>query len=143
MRRARRRPSFVLHPLLLALLVQAEIAQAEKTPFSLTRLKAPPGFHTSVFAEGVDSARMMVFSPGGVLLVGESGEGKVVALPDPKHAGKAERAVDVLTGLNEPHGLAFYDGKLYVAETDKVRSYDWDEANLRASNPKVLIGLPT
>src|SRR4030081_190069 len=143
MRIAMRRPSLVLLPLLLAFLVQADIAQAEKSPFSLTRLKAPPGFHTSVFAEGVDSARMMVFSPGGVLLVSESGEGKVVALPDPKHAGKAERTVDVLTGLNEPHGLAFYEGKLYVAETEKVRRYAWDETNLRASNPKVLISLPT
>src|ERR1700730_3955084 len=142
MRIAMQRPSFVLLPLLLAFLVQADIAQAEKTCFSLTRLKAPPGFPISVFAEGVDGARMMVFSPGGVLLVSESGEGKVVALPDPKHAGKAERTAEILSGLNEPHGLAFYEGKLYVAETDKVRSYDWDEANLRASNPEPLADLP-
>ena len=67
----------------------------------------------------------------------------MVALPDPKHAGKAERTVTVLDGLNEPHGLAFYEGKLYVAENDKVRRYDWDEANLRASNPKSLADLPT
>ena len=140
---AMRRPSFALLPLLLAFLVQADLAHSEKTPFDLTRLKAPPGFHISVFAEEVDSARMMIFSPGGVLLVSESGEGKVVALPDPKHAGKAERMVTVLNGLNEPHGLAFYGGKLYVAETDKVRRYDWDEVNLRASNPKALADLPT
>ncbi len=44
--------------------------------------------------------------------------------------------------MNEPHGLAFYEGKLYVAENDKVRRYDWDEANLRASNPKRLADLP-
>src|SRR3981081_3651691 len=142
MRIAMQRPSFFLLPLLLAFLVQADIAQAEKTPFSLTRLKAPPGFHISVFAERVDSARMMVFSPGGVLLVSESGEGKVVALPDPKHAGRAERTVNVLSGLKRPHGLSFYEGKLYVAENDKVRRYDWDEANLRASNPKPLADLP-
>jgi glucose/arabinose dehydrogenase len=126
----------------LAYTTFANFARVEKTGFDLARLKAPPGFHISVFAEEVDGARMMVFSPGGVLLVSESGEGKVVALPDPKHAGKAERAVDVLSGLNEPHGLAFYEGKLYVAENDKVRRYDWDEANLRASNPKALADLP-
>jgi glucose/arabinose dehydrogenase len=143
MRIAMPRPSFALLPLLLAFLVQPDAAHAEKTRFDLTRLKAPPGFHLSVFAEEVDGARMMVFSPGGVLLVSEGGEGKVVALPDPKHAGKAARTVDVLSGLNEPHGLAFYEGKLYVAETDKVRRYDWDEANLRASNPKALADLPT
>ncbi len=85
---------------------------------------------------------MMIFSPGGVLLLSESGNGNVVALPDSKHAGKAERTVTVLSGLNEPHGLAFYEGKLYVAENDKVRRYDWDEANLRASNPQKLTDLP-
>jgi glucose/arabinose dehydrogenase len=138
-----RQPSFALLPFLLAFLAHADFAHAEKTRFDLTQLKAPPGFHISVFAEEVDGARMMVFSPGGVLLVGESGEGKVVALPDSKHAGKAERTVNVLSGLNEPHGLAFYEGKLYVAEHDKVRRYDWDEANLRASNPKLLAKLPT
>jgi glucose/arabinose dehydrogenase len=116
---------------------------AVKTGFDLTQLQAPPGFHISVFAEGVDGARMMVFSPGGVLLASESGEGVVVALPDAKHAAKAERTVAVLSGLNEPHGIAFYEGKLYVAENDKVRRYDWDEARLRASNPKTLADLPT
>ena len=126
----------------LAYTTFANFVRAEKTRFDLVRLKAPPGFHISVFAEEVDGARMMAFSPGGVLLVSESGEGKVVALPDPKHAGKAERTITVLSGLNEPHGLAFYEGKLYVAENDKVRRYDWDEANLRASNPKPLADLP-
>ena len=53
-----------------------------------------------------------------------------MALPDSKHAGKAERTVTVLEGLNEPHGLAIYEGKLYVAENDKVRRYDWDEAGV-------------
>jgi glucose/arabinose dehydrogenase len=118
-------------------------AHAEQTHFDLAQLKAPPGFNISVFARDVVGARMMIFSPGGVLLVSESGEGNVVALPDPKHTGKAERIVTVLQGLNEPHGLAFYEGKLYVAENDKVRRYDWDEPSLRATNPVKLTDLPT
>jgi glucose/arabinose dehydrogenase len=139
-----RRQSFALLSILLAfVLAQADFAGAEQTRFDLAQLKAPPGFHISVFAEDVDDARMVIFSPGGVLLVSESGEGKVVALPDPKHTGKAARTVTVLDGLNEPHGLAFYAGKLYVAQNDKVRRYDWDEANLRASNPIKLTDLPT
>jgi glucose/arabinose dehydrogenase len=126
-----------------AFLALRVLAHAEQTPFDLSQLKAPPGFHIAVFAREVDSARMMIFTPGGVLLVSESGEGKVVALPDPKHSGKAERTVTVLHDLNEPHGLAFYEGKLYVAENDKLRRYDWDEASLRATNPKTLTDLPT
>ena len=137
------RPASALLSFLLALLVPTDLAHAEKTGFDLEQLKAPPGFHISVFADHVDGARMLVFTPGGVLLVSESGAGKVVAVPDSKHAGKAEPTVTVLDGLNEPHGLAFDEGKLYVAENDKVRRYDWDEANLRASNPKTLADLPT
>jgi glucose/arabinose dehydrogenase len=146
--RLRARNSCYLHfallfGLLIGLLAQGISAHAEQTPFNLAQLKAPPGFHISVFARDVDSARMMIFSPGGVLLVSEAGEGKVVALPDPKQTGKAERIVTLLHGLNEPHGLAFNEGKLYVAENDKLRRYDWDEASLRATNPKTLTELPT
>ncbi|MFY9561616.1 MAG: PQQ-dependent sugar dehydrogenase [Terriglobales bacterium] len=131
-----RRLVTVLLPLLLA-----ACTQAKKGGSDLSRLQMPDGFHIAVFAEA-DAPRMMVFSPGGVLLVSESEDGKVVALPDPKHTGKAERSVVVLDNLNEPHGLGFYQGRLYVAENDKVRSYDWDEANLRGSNPKFLTDLP-
>src|ERR1700690_494140 len=137
-----RRASAYRWLLLLLPILLAARARAEQTRFDLSQLKAPPGFHISVFADDVDSARMLVFSPGGVLLVSESGEGKVVALPDPRHTGKAARIANVLSGRNEPHGIAFYQGKLYVAENDKLRRYDWDERNLRASNPVKLAELP-
>jgi len=130
-----RRSRFVLLPVVLATAVFAEPS------LDLSRLKAPEGFHISVFA-GVDSPRMLVFSPSGVLLASDSDNGKVIALPDPKHTGKSEKPVVVLSGLKGPHGLGFYQGKLYVAENDKVRSYDWDESNLRASSPKTLTDLP-
>jgi glucose/arabinose dehydrogenase len=125
---------------LLFVLLFAGSIQAQKS-LDLNKLNLPEGFHISVFA-GVDSPRMMVFSPGGVLIVSDADNGKVIALPDPKHMGKAEKSVVLLNGLTEPHGLAFYQGKLYVAENDKVRRYDWDEGNLRVSNPKTLTDLP-
>src|ERR1700723_1236328 len=141
----RRRPLPQASLLLVAFfaIFVAVFAEAEQTPFDLGKLKLPDGFHVAVFADNIDSARMLTFTPGGVLLVSESGEGKVVALPDLQHTGKAARVVSVLSGLNEPHGIAFYEGKLYVAENDKVRRYDWDEANLRATNPAKLADLPT
>jgi len=119
----------------------AAAGASAQQPIDLNRLKVPDGFQVSIFA-GVDSPRMMVFSPGGVLIASDSDNGKVIALPDSKHTGKSERSAVVLSGLNEPHGLGFYQGKFYVAENDKVRSYDWDESNLRASNPKTLTDLP-
>ena len=57
-------PIFAAVLFVLALLTQSRFALAEKTRFDLTQLKAPAGFHISVFAE-VDGPRMMIFSPGG------------------------------------------------------------------------------
>jgi glucose/arabinose dehydrogenase len=126
----------ILLPFLLA-----GCSRAQRDEFGLDRLKAPSGFKISVFGEA-PSARMMAFSPGGVLLVSCSDEGVVVALPDRRRTGRAESSVTLLDGLNEPHGLAFENGFLFVAEKDKVTRYDWDEAHLRATNSKVLTDLP-
>ena len=107
----------------------------------LGRLKLPAGFRISIFALALHP-RMMAFSPGGVLLVTETTEGMVVGFPDSKHLGRAEKIVTVLDDLNAPHGIAFHDGKLYVAETNQVRRYDWNETNLRASNGQVITHIP-
>lgn len=88
----------------------------------------------SVYADNLPGARDLEFSPGGTLLVSLTGSGKVVALPSKK---------EILIKLNRPHGLAFYQGKLFVAEEDKVARYFWDEQNLTATLDKVLFFLPT
>jgi glucose/arabinose dehydrogenase len=107
----------------------------------LSRLKLPPGFQIELFGKA-PHARQMAFSPGGVLLVTETSDGIVLALPDHDHTGHADRAVPVLSGLNAPHGLAFHNGKLYIAEINAVRRYDWEEARLRASNSQKIVDLP-
>ena len=56
-----------------------------------SRLKVPAGFSIEVFGQA-PQARMMAFSPWGVLLVTSTSDGKVLALPDSQHRGKAERA---------------------------------------------------
>jgi hypothetical protein len=62
----------------------------------LQRLKLPTGFHIDVFAESGGKPRLLIFTPGGVLLASLMNEGKVVAYPDPRHSGHAERAVTVV-----------------------------------------------
>ena len=125
---------------ILSLLLLTSCTHAEK--LDQDRLKLPAGFHISVFGKATEP-RMMVFSPGGVLLVSDTHDNKVLAFPDPKHTGTAESSVTVVEGLREPHGLAFRNGKLYVAETHQVQRFDWDEASLKATNGKVLTPLST
>ena len=107
----------------------------------LERLKLPPGFHIAVFAEA-PHARMMAFSPGGVLLATNMSDGTVLAFPDPQHTGRPERTLTVLEDLHEPNSITFHNGKLYVAETNQVRRFDWDESGLRAGNGQVIVSLP-
>ncbi len=108
----------------------------------LQRLNLPAGFKIELFADTGGKPRLLVFSPGGVLLASLMNDGKVVAFPDPRHTGHAERNVTVLEELNAPHGMGFHEGKLYVAETNRVVRYDWDEAKLRATNPQVVVEVP-
>ena len=112
--------------------------RAEK--LELGQLKLQPGFHISVFAHSSEP-RMLTFSPGGVLLASDVTDDRIVAFPDPKHTGHAE-AVVVAAGFHHPHGIAFHNGKLYVAETTQVQRLDWDEATLKATNAKVIAKLP-
>lgn len=108
------------------------------TPFVL-----PSGFVIHTFADNLGDARDLEYSPGGTLLVSSPGRGEVYALPDENQDGIADTKKTVITGENNPHGLAFYDGKLYVADVDKVVRFDWDEGQLTASREKVLFSLPS
>ena len=105
-------------------------------------LKLPPGFQVRVAAEtGACGPRFMAWSPGGTLLAACIDERQVLALPGAEK-GSAQRVVKVLDDLDAPHSLAFHNGKLYVGETGQVTVYDWDEKNLRATNPRKLVELP-
>ncbi len=127
-----------LLPVLLGLLVSSGTAHAQEARISL-----PPGFMISVFASGFDRARFMAVDPNGTLLLSDPGAGKVIALPDADRDGRADRVVEVVGGLDRPHGLAFHDGKLLVAESGRLLRFDYDPAAMRASAPSVVVaGLP-
>lgn len=105
-------------------------------------IHVPDGFSLSIFAEGLDAPRVMTFDPTGTMLVSNTTKGRVVALPDANGDGVADRTVNVLTGLDRVHGIAFHDGRLYVAETDEVSSYAYDTAALLATGKKHILDLP-
>ena len=108
----------------------------------LERLKLPPGFEVSIFAENVKGARSMALGEqklpggGGVLFVGSMG-GSVYAI---RHDGKkATEVFTIASGLNTPNGVAMKDGALYVAEINRVLRFDAIEAKLpKAPEPVVV-----
>ena len=99
-------------------------------------LQLPPGFSISIYADNLDNARVLALDPQDTLLVSLTAQGKVVALPQDKSA------ITVIDQLNLPHGLAFRQGKLYIAETDQVAVYDYDPQTFKAANKKKITDLP-
>jgi len=99
----------------------------------LNKIKLPPGFHISLYAENIEGARSLCLSPKGTLFVGTRGQGRVYAVLDTNRDFKADQIITIATGLNMPNGVAFRDGSLYVAEVNQVLRFDNIESRL--SNP--------
>ncbi|OGI64139.1 hypothetical protein A2914_00330 [Candidatus Nomurabacteria bacterium RIFCSPLOWO2_01_FULL_41_21] len=110
-------------------------------------LSPPEGFQITFFAKDLPGARVMEFDPKGRMLVTQTKEGIISLLSDEDSDGLAEKKKTLISGLKNPHGMAWQcpsDGKtcfLYVALSDKLLRYDYD-ANLGAvSNETKLIDI--
>jgi glucose/arabinose dehydrogenase len=90
----------------------------------LDKIKLPPRFEISVYANNIPGARSMALSPNGVLFVGTREPGVVCAVLDTKKQNRADRVITMARGLNLPNGVAFRNGSLYVAEVNRVLRYD-------------------
>jgi len=104
-------------------------------------LVVPGGWSVSVFAR-LDGARLLAWTPDGRLLVSRPKAGEVdVLTPATGDRTASPTTRTLLSGLNQPHGLAFHAGRLYVAQSDRVDTYAY--ADGRASGPRVVVaGLP-
>ncbi|MDP3646194.1 MAG: PQQ-dependent sugar dehydrogenase, partial [bacterium] len=127
----------------------------EDLPFTV-----PDGFAVSVFSRDVPGARVLTRDFKGTLVASLTSEGRVVALPDTNGDHKADATIDILTGLNNPHGILFRcdpesdasrlngagqngnDCRMYVAEEDVVLSYAYDPETFTASLPRDIASLP-
>ena len=76
-------------------------------------LNLPLGFSIGYAAKGLDCPRDLEFDPNGTLIASIPCQNKVVSIT-PTTIGL------IASGLNRPHGLAYTNGHLYIAETDKV-----------------------
>jgi glucose/arabinose dehydrogenase len=111
----------------------AQPALAQRLP--LERIKLPPGFEISVFADGVPDARSLALGTNNVLFVGTRA-GRVYAVR--YRDAKATQVLTVASGLRMPNGVALKDGALYVAEVNRILRFDDIEAQLDA-RPKPAV----
>ncbi len=119
--------------------------QPDESDDDLAKIKLPPGFHISIYADDVPNARSMVLTETGVLFVGTRREGAVYAVVDEDGDHRADKTITIASGLKMPNGVAFLRGALYIAEVSRILRYD--DIENRLDNPPapvvVFDGLPT
>jgi glucose/arabinose dehydrogenase len=98
----------------------------------------PAGWTISLWAS-VPGARLAAWAPDGALLVSRPEQGDITRLV--ARAGGGVAASVLLERLTQPHGMAFDDNTLYVAESNRIQAYDY--ADGAAERGRVVAdGLP-
>jgi glucose/arabinose dehydrogenase len=112
----------------------------------LNTVKLPPGFAIDIWAEGVQAARALAIGANGTvfvgsfgLLTGQGNPGKVYAVRDTNNDGKADQVLTIAEGLNQPSGVAFHNGALFVAEMQRIIRYDGIEQRLTSPPQPVVV----
>lgn len=132
---------------------------------------AAEGLAVNRFAEGLEHPRVIHTLPNGDVLVtltrgpasgdgggitawiakmlmsraGAAGESpnKLILLRDKDGNGTSDEQLTVLDDLDSPSGIAWRDGKLYVANHDELLAYDYDlGASKPTGGPTKLMDLP-
>ncbi len=92
----------------------------------IDKLRMPAGFIVEVWASGLPGGRAMTRGDDGKIYVGTRGLGRVYEVTD---SGGARTVRTVADKLNQPAGVAFKNGSLYVMAIDKVLRFDGIEKN--------------
>jgi glucose/arabinose dehydrogenase len=106
------------------------------------QLQVPPGFKIDIFASGFRDPRFLLTAPNGDIFVTESRGNQIKVIRGDKAESVQLFADD---SLNKPFGIAFYppgpDPKyLYVANTDGVVRFPYQNGDLKARGPAEKLG---
>ena len=125
---------------ILSALLFAALGSNAVAAVKLDQLRLPPGFRIELVTDAVPNARQMALgrweAGKGTVYVGSMRAGKVYAV----EIGAASRATvrTIASDLEMPSGVAWRDGKLYVAAVSKVLRYDGidDTSSADAARPR-------
>jgi len=88
----------------------------------------PAGLKIETFSDQIDGPRQMVQGDRGTIFVGSRKTGNVYAIQDQDNNGKADVVRKVAENLNQPSGVTFFKGDLFIAEIDKI----WKVSNIES-----------
>ena len=133
---------------------------------------AAPGTQVAAFAEGLDHPRWLYVLPNGDVLVaetnappkpddskgirgwvmkkvmGRAGAGvpsanRITLLRDKDHDGVAETRTVFLENLNSPFGMTLVGNDLYVADTDRLLRFHYENGDTAIKSPPIkVVDLP-
>lgn len=128
---------------------------------------APRGYEVIKFAGGLDYPRQALLLANGDVLVAEArtkpkldaepdvqrgqalskttgySANRITLLRDADRDGVAEQRFVLVDGLNQPFGMQYAGGRLYVANTDSVVSFPYAPGQTRiTATPRPLVSLP-
>ena len=139
---------------------------AEPTPWGEQKPKVPEGYSVTAIATDLAIPRQTLVLPNGDILVAEGrggsaaklkpkdviasvikaqgntkvkGGNRLTLLRDADGDGTYELKTVFADNLNAPYGLAFADGKLYVANQDALVRFDYADGQTKASAPPVKV----
>ncbi|KEZ64657.1 sorbosone dehydrogenase, partial [Pseudomonas syringae pv. syringae FF5] len=144
---------------------------AEPTAWGDQKPAVPEGFSITAIASDLNIPRQSIVLPNGDIIVAEGRGGsaaklkpkdviasvikaqgntkvksgnRLTLLRDADGDGKYELKTVFAENLNAPYGLAFANGKLYVANQDALVSFDYQEGQTKASGePTKVTDLPS
>jgi glucose/arabinose dehydrogenase len=96
--------------------------------------QVPKGFAVSLFADNLADPRWMAVAPNGDVFLTEPDANKVTILRDTKGVGHANVRLTYATGFDRPHGIAFHDGYLYVADTKAVWRFPYKDGDVKGAH---------
>ncbi len=93
-------------------------------------LQVPSGFKIEEFASGFRTPRIMIYAPGGQILLTESTAGGTVTVLTDASGKVSATPKKLIEGLERPYGMAFYKDWLYVAEPTSLKRYKFNAAEV-------------
>ncbi len=102
------------------------------------KLNVPKGFKMEIWEEGgFIRPRYMILGPSNEVILADAArrpQGAVYVI----HNKERKK---IISGLYQPYGLAYHDGKLYVGESDSVKWYPYDSKTMTAGQGTEIISM--
>jgi glucose/arabinose dehydrogenase len=132
-------PTWLVTLAFSSMLLMVVAGRIHADPLPVDKVKLPPGFAITVYADNVPNARGMALGRKGTVFVGTRSKGDVYAVVDSDGDQRADKVFTIASGLHMPVGVAYRNGSLYVSAVNRILRFDEIDQRLANPPPPVII----